>query len=317
MPDNTPFDPARFPTSTLLSVNGIELEVFEAGREHGGRPVVLCHGFPEHAFSWRHQVRALVDAGHHVIVLNQRGYGRSSRPADVTAYDVEHLTGDLVALLDHLGHEDATFVGHDWGAMVVWWLALLHPARVHSLVALSVPYIARGPLPWIELMEQALGSDYYFVHVNRQPGVTDAALDADPARFLRNLYRTSDAPPAPTSGNWLMEVAAQDVPTGEPLMSDRELAVLVDAARATGFTGGLNWYRNLDRNWHLLADVDPVVHTPALMVYGERDTVMRAPDLADLVPAVEVVTLDCGHWIQQERPQETNRLLLDWLVRRG
>lgn len=311
------YDPADFPAATRVPVNGIELEVVEAGREHGGPPVVLCHGFPEHAFSWRHQLQVLADAGHHVIVPTQRGYGGSSRPVDVAAYDVEHLTGDLVALLDHHGYADATFVGHDWGAMVVWWLSILHPERVRSLVALSVPYVERGPAPWIDLMEQALGGDYYFVHVNRQPGVADAVLDADPARFLRNIFRSTDAPPGPPTGMWLIDVARQSDPAGEPIMSDRELDVFVAAARQAGFTGGLNWYRNLDRDWHLLADVDPVVRQPALMVYGARDTVMRPPDLARFVPRVEEVTLDCGHWIQQERPQETNRLLLDWLARHG
>ena len=131
--------PIDFPQPTLIPVNGVELEVFDAGRENAGNPIVLCHGWPEHAFSWRHQVPALAAAGYHVIVPNQRGYGNSSRPADVTAYDIEHLTGDLVALLDHFGYEDATFVGHDWGANVVWGLTLLHPHRVTRVINLSLP----------------------------------------------------------------------------------------------------------------------------------------------------------------------------------
>jgi pimeloyl-ACP methyl ester carboxylesterase len=134
-----PREPTDFPEPTLISVNGVELEVFEAGRENAGRPIVLCHGWPEHAFSWRHQMPALAAAGYHVIVPNQRGYGNSSRPAEVTAYDIEHLSGDLIALLDHYGYEDATFVGHDWGAMVVWGLTLLHPRRVQRLINLSLP----------------------------------------------------------------------------------------------------------------------------------------------------------------------------------
>jgi len=158
-------------------VNGVELEVFEAGQENTGNPVVLCHGWPEHAFSWRHQIPALAAAGYHVIVPNQRGYGNSSRPNDVTDYDLEHLTGDLVALLDHYGYEDATFVGHDWGANVVWGLALLHPQRVDRVINLALPYQERGELPWIEFMETVFGDDFYFVHFNRQPGVADAVLD--------------------------------------------------------------------------------------------------------------------------------------------
>lgn len=304
-----------FPEPTYVAVNGVELEVFEAGREHG-RPVVLCHGWPEHAFSWRHQVPTLVAAGHHVIVPNQRGYGGSSCPDDVTAYDLEHLAGDLVGLLDHYGYDDATFVGHDWGAMTVWGLALLHPDRVNGVVALSVPYPERKEKPWVEQIEDMLGSDFYYVHFNRHPGVADAVLDEDPARFLRNLFRTDEPPRPPQPGMAMIDLARAEVPLGEPLLTDAELDVFVSAFASTGFTGSINWYRNADRNWHRLADVDPVVRVPALMLYGERDVVPRAADLTTFVPDVEVVTLDCGHWIQQERPQETTAAIVDWLARR-
>ena len=124
---NKSINSIEFPKSTMISVNGIELEVFEAGKENKGKPIILCHGFPENAFSWRFQIPELVKAGYHVIVPNQRGYGKSSCPTEITAYGIEHLTGDLVALLDHYGYEKATFIGHDWGANIVWSLALLHP----------------------------------------------------------------------------------------------------------------------------------------------------------------------------------------------
>ncbi|MEI5033661.1 alpha/beta hydrolase [Streptomyces sp. S1A(2023)] len=187
---------AEFPEPTLIQVNGVELEVFEAGRENKGKPIVLCHGWPEHAITWRRQMPVLAAAGYHVIAPNQRGYGNSSRPTEVTDYDIEHLTGDLVALLDHYGYDDATFVGHDWGAFVVWSLAQLHPDRVNKLINLSLPYMERGETPWIEAMETFLGGDFYFVHFNRQPGVADAVLDANTSRFIRNLYR-KNVPPAP------------------------------------------------------------------------------------------------------------------------
>jgi pimeloyl-ACP methyl ester carboxylesterase len=316
-PDAATSASAAFPEPTRISVNGVELEVFEAGRAAAGRAVVLCHGWPEHAFSWRHQVPALVAAGYHVIVPNQRGYGRSSRPTEVTDYDLEHLTGDLVALLDHYGYDDATFVGHDWGAMVVWGLAVLHPDRVNTVINLSLPYQERGEVPWIALMEAVLGGDFYFVHFNRQPGVADAVLDENTSRFLRNLYRKNEPPAEPAPGMAMINLARAETPRGEPVMSDDELAVLVSAFESSGFTGGINWYRNLDRNWHLLADVDPVVHQPALMIYGARDTVARSENLTTFVPHVDVVTLDCGHWIQQEKPEETNRAILGWLADRS
>ena len=306
-----------FPKPTLVAVNGVELEVFEAGRENKGKPIVLCHGWPEHAFSWRHQVPALVAAGYHVIVPNQRGYGNSSRPEDVTEYDIEHLTGDLVALLDHYGYQDATFVGHDWGAMVVWALTLLHPSRVANVINLSLPYQERGEQPWIELLEQFLGVDYYFVHFNRQPGVAAAILDENASRFLRNLYRKNVPLQAPEPGMAMINLARAETPLGEPVMSDGELAVFVSAFEKAGFTGGINWYRNLDRNWHLLADVDPIIRQPALMIYGDRDVIPKSEKLADFVPNVDVVSLDCGHWIQEEKPDETNQAILNWLAQKS
>ncbi|MFE0582663.1 alpha/beta fold hydrolase [Streptomyces sp. NPDC058874] len=305
-----------FPKPTLVPVNGVELEVFEAGQENAGRPIVLCHGWPDHAFTWRHQMPALAAAGYHVIAPNQRGYGNSSRPAEVTDYDIEHLSGDLVALLDHYGYDDATFVGHDWGAFVVWGLTLLHPTRVNKVINLSLPYQERGEKPWIESMEAMLGGDFYFVHFNRRPGVADAVFEDNTIQFLRNLYRKNQPPPEPQPGMALINLAYARTALGEPIMSDGELAVLVSAFETSGFTGGINWYRNLDRNWRLLAAVDPIIHQPALMIYGDRDPVARSENLTEFVPHAEVVSLDCGHWIQQERPEETNQAILTWLDKR-
>jgi pimeloyl-ACP methyl ester carboxylesterase len=305
--------PADFPEPTLISVNDVELEVFEAGQRNAGKPIVLCHGWPEHAFSWRHQVPVLAAAGYHVIAPNQRGYGNSSRPTEVTEYDIEHLSGDLVALLDHYGYEDATFVGHDWGAFVVWSLAQLHPNRVNRVINLSVPYQERGERPPIEWMEETFGGDFYFVHFNRQPGVADAVLDEHTAQFLRNTFRKNEPPMEPQPGMRMINLARAEAPLGDPIMSDSELAVFVSAFEASGFTSSINWYRNLDRNWHLLADADPVIQQPALMIYGDRDSVAKSANLAEFVPNVEVVNLDCGHWIQQEKPEETNEAILGWL----
>lgn len=310
----TVFNPGDFPKPKLISVNGIELEVFEAGQQNS-KPIVLCHGWPEHAFSWRYQIPALVEAGYHVIVPNQRGFGNSSRPTEVTDYDIEHLSGDLIGLLDHYGYEDATFVGHDWGAMVVWSLTLLHPDRVHKVINLSLPYQERGEIPWIEFMEDLLGQDYYFVHFNRQPGVADAVLNANTFQFLRNLYRKKVPLTALQPGMTMINLARAESPLGEPVMSDEELEIFVSAFQSSGFTSSINWYRNLDRNWHLLAEVNPIIQQPTLMIYGDRDLIPKSERLAEFVPNVEVVSLDCGHWIQQEKPEETNQVILEWLKR--
>jgi len=304
-----------FPTPTLIPVNGVQLEVFEAGQEHAGDAIVLCHGWPEHAYSWRHQIPALAKAGYHVIVPNLRGYGNSSRPADVAAYDLEHLTGDLVALLDHFGYEDATFVGHDWGANVVWGLAQLHPDRVRRVINLALPYQQRGEQPWIEFMEAVFGDDFYFVHFNRQPGVADAVLDDNADRFLRNLYRKNVPVAEPEPGMAMINIALAEAPLGDPVMSEDDLAVFVSAFDVAGFTGSINWYRNMDRNWHLLADVAPVVQQPALMIYGDQDSIPKSENLAEFVPNVDVIRLDCGHWIQQEMPEQTTTAILSWLQR--
>lgn len=306
-------DSIEFAEPTLISVNGVQLEVYEAGKENAGQPIVLCHGWPDLAYTWRNQVPALVAAGYHVIVPNQRGFGNSSRPTEVTEYDIEHLTGDLVALLDHFGYDNATFVGHDWGAFVVWGLSLLHPTRVNKVIALSLPYPARGETPWLEFLEAMLGSDYYFVHFNRQPGVADAVLDANTQRFINNLYRRNEPIAAPQPGMAMISLALAESAPGEPLLSNDELAVYVAAFESTGFTSGINWYRNFNRDWHQLGGVEPLIEQPTLMIYGARDAVHQAENLTQFVPNAEVITLDSGHWIQQERPHETTEAIVNWL----
>lgn len=309
----TKFNPIEFPKPTMISVNGIELEVFEAGQQNTGNPIVLCHGFPEHAFSWRHQIPALVKAGYHVIVPNQRGFGHSSRPTEITAYDIQHLSGDLVALLDHYGYKNATFIGHDWGANIVWGLTLLHPERVNKVINLALPYQERGEKPWIEFMEEIFGGDFYFVHFNRQLGVADDILDKNTSQFLRNIFRKNVPLAPPEPGMLMINLARAQKSLGDPIMDESELSVFISAFESSGFTGGINWYRNLDRNWHLLADVNPIIKQPTLMIYGNHDMIPKFERLPEFVPNVEVASLNCGHWIQQELPKETNQTILRWL----
>ena len=261
---NESINSIEFPKSTMISVNGIEIEVFEAGKENKGQPIVLCHGFPENAFSWRFQIPELVKAGYHVIVPNQRGYGKSSCPSEITEYSIEYLTGDLIALLDHYEYEKATFIGHDWGANIVWSLALLHPEKVNKIINLALPYMQRGEKPWIEWMEEIFEPDNYFVHFNRQVGVADAILDENKSQFLSNLFRKNVPLAIPEPGMIMINLAKAEKSLGAPLMSKNELAVYVSAFEKSGFTGGINWYRNLDKNWHLLADVNPIIQHPGL-----------------------------------------------------
>ncbi len=304
-----------FPPAQRITTNGVELEVFTLGE---GKPLIFCHGWPELAFSWRHQIAALAAAGYHVIAPNQRGYGHSARPAAVEDYDINHLCQDLTGLLDHFGYEDAVFVGHDWGAIIVWNLAMLHPNRVRGLINMSVPFMERGSSPWVDFWEQHLGGDFYIVHFNRQPGVADAVFAANTPQFLRNMYRTNQWQAAPVElgeGMAMINIAAATDMPGELLMSEEELAVFVESFEHSGFTGGINWYRNFDRNWQLLADVEQLVEQPALMLYGDYDMVPKSANLEQFVPNVEMQSLPCGHWIQQERPAEVNELMLEWLGR--
>ncbi len=288
-----------------VATNGIELAVHDEGN---GPLVVLCHGFPELAYSWRHQIPALVDAGYRVLAPDMRGFGGSSAPTEVEAYDVITLCGDLVGLLDALEETSAAFVGHDWGASVVWQLAVLHPDRVRAVAGLSVPFVPRAPAAPIPIMRRHLGEDFYIVWF-QQPGVADAALASDVRRTLT------------TSRQWTASWADED---GAELkrpawMTEDELAVYVDSFTRTGFTGGLNWYRNIDRNWELTEPVaERRIEAPALFLTGELDPVRRfmpAEAMNGWVTDLRqnVIVPGAGHWVQQQEPEAVNAALLEFL----
>jgi len=287
-----------------IAANGIELNVLDEG---SGPLVVLCHGFPELAFSWRHQVPALTGAGYRVLAPDMRGYGRSSAPARVEDYDVVTLCGDMCGVLDAVGEDSAIFVGHDWGANVTWQL-VLHPERVRAVAGLSVPFVPRAPAAPIPIMRRHLGEDFYIVWF-QQPGVADEALARDVRRTLT------------TSRQWTAQWAEEDglPPKPQPWLSEEELAVYVQAFARTGFTGGLNWYRNIDRNWELTADAaQRRVDQPALFLTGERDPVRRfmpAEAMRGWVTDLraEIVVPGAGHWVQQQEPDAVNAALLDFL----
>jgi pimeloyl-ACP methyl ester carboxylesterase len=307
-----------FPEPTFYNTNGINMAVYEQGE---GFPVILAHGFPELAYSWRYQMPVLANAGYRAIAPDQRGYGLTDKPEPVDAYDLQHLCGDMAGLMDALNLEKAIFVGHDWGGPVVWNMPLRYPDRVAGVVGMSVPFQPRGEVDPVAFLEQAFGPDHYIVHFNRQPGVADAAFARDPRRFFNNIFRKrmwggGSAPSEEVSFDVsLMNILDVTDPPGEALMSEEEMDVFVEAFSKSGFTGGINWYRNITRNWETSADIIQRIDVPCAMIYGKYDIVPKGGDVSAHVPNLESITLECGHWIQQEKPDETNEFLVQWLKR--
>jgi pimeloyl-ACP methyl ester carboxylesterase len=316
--------PLRLPDGS--SEPGLTLSVHDAG---AGPAVVLSHGFPELGYSWRHQFAPLVAAGFRVLAPDQRGYGASDRPEPIAAYDIHHLCGDLVGLLDALGIEKAAFVGHDWGGFVAWAMPYLHPDRVAGVVGVNTPLMPRSPMPPTQLMRAMVGGqdEKLYILWFQQPGVAEALLDRDPALVFEKLLR---------SGVPLEEVARRAGPDmdmnpfrrlaelesfGEPIGGADERAHYAAVFARTGFRGGINWYRNFDRNWETAPAIGAApIDVPSLMICAAWDPALR-PEMAAGMPALcrdlETVTIErCGHWTQQERPGELNHLLVDWLRRR-
>lgn len=310
----------------LVDTNGVRLLLTEAG-EPGAPVVVLAHGFPELAFSWRHQIPALAAAGYHVLAPDQRGYGRSSAPAAVDAYDIHHLTADLVGLLDDVGADRAVWVGHDWGAPVVWNAALLHPERVAAVAGLSVPPTPRPREKPTAVWRRLFGENFFYILYFQQPGVADAELGADPARTLTRMFGGL-RPPADrdAAARMLTPGPAGFIdrlpePDGLPgWLNQAELDHYVAEFTRTGFTGALNWYRNFDRNWETTAHLaEATTAAPALFMAGSADPVLgftRRDRATDVVtgPYRELVLEGAGHWLQQERPEQVNAALLEFLA---
>jgi pimeloyl-ACP methyl ester carboxylesterase len=290
-----------------VDVGGIELHVAECGT---GPVVLCCHGFPELWYSWRHQLPALAAAGFRAVAPDQRGYGRSGRPEAVEDYDILHLGHDMVGLLDALGVDQGVVVGHDWGAIVAWHLAQAVPERLHGVAALSVPFWPRMPRRPTEMWKEIFGDQFFYILYFQAPGVADAQMEADPGAFLRLFMRRASSD---------VFDGTAEVPPRRTWLSDEEFGVYEAEFRRTGFTGGLNWYRNFDRNWELTAETATrKVEIPALFLAGERDPVLQfvSPEpMGEWVPGLResVLIPGAGHWIQQERPAETNEVLLRFL----
>jgi pimeloyl-ACP methyl ester carboxylesterase len=308
-----------------VDTNGVRLRVIEAG-DRGAPVVVLAHGFPELAYSWRAQIPVLADAGYHVLAPDQRGYGGSSRPDAIEAYNIHELTADIVGLLDDVGAERAAWVGHDWGAIMVWNAPLLHPDRVAAVAALSVPVVPRAKVPPTQALRRTFGENFFYMLYFQEPGVADAELNGDPARSIRQVMFGQPAPGdqgaalrmvAPGPEGFIDRLAEPD---GLPdWISQDELDHYISEFSRTGFTGGLNWYRNFDRNWETTPDLAGAkISVPCLFIGGSADPVLsftRRDRAAQVItgPYREVMIDGAGHWLQQERPDEVNAHLLDFL----
>ena len=316
-----------------VETNGIRMHLAEQG---AGPLVVLCHGFPESWYSWRHQLSALAEAGFHAVAPDMRGYGRTERPEAIDQYTLLHLVGDMVGLLDALGAETAVIAGHDWGAPVAWHAALLRPDRFRAVIALSVPYRPRGKVRPTTVMPQTENTVFYQLYF-QAPGTAEAELERDVRRSLRGIiYANSGDFPlrlpkdavgmVPRAGGLGSLMAAdqfaQNLP---PWLAESDIDFYAAEFARTGFRGGLNWYRNIDRNWELLAPfAGAKVSVPALYIAGDRDLVMSfqgmdqlIPNLAQFVPGLRgtVILPGCGHWTQQERAAEVNAAIVDFLRR--
>lgn len=309
-----------FPDPQFVDTNGLRMAVYEQGK---GPAVILVHGFPELAFSWRHQLPALAKAGFRAIAPDMRGYGQTDAPGGVDAYRMQNLIGDLQGLMDALDLERATFVGHDWGALILWHMAMLAPDRIERLINLNIPHYPRAPTDPIELTRERLGDDFYIVNF-QDSDEADRAFAADPTHFFNVMMRKNqisraqfDQLPPQMKVLSLLKVIERTESGGDPLLTDDERDYYVAAFEKSGFTNPINWYRNWTRNWEALEGVNQVIDIPTLFIGAVDDVVIAPEHIEAMRPLVTHLTVEmlapCGHWTQQERPDDVNRLIIDWL----
>ncbi|MFC1823366.1 alpha/beta fold hydrolase [Thermodesulfobacteriota bacterium] len=301
----------------------IDLAVYGAG---SGPTVVLCHGFPEIGYSWRYQIPALAEAGFRVIVPDQRGYGASDAPDAVEDYTLEHLTSDLVGILDHYEIEKAVFAGHDWGGFVVWCMPLAFPDRTAGVIGVNTPFM---PFPGTSLLRETFSNDEdLYILWFQQEGIAEGVMDSR-ARLvfeknMRGGIRTRRGMLSPDGpkrkANFFIDLETRKA-AGPEILSEAELNHYIEVYQRTGFRGGINWYRNIDKNFDLYPEMGKKkLDLPCLMVTAEWDFAL-SPSLADGMPQVcsdlEMHMIEkCGHWTQQEKPEELNRIMTHWLRER-
>ena len=320
------------PTNRVRVAPDVDLDVIIAG-DRGAPVVLLLHGFPESAYSWRHQIAPLADAGWRVIAPDQRGYARSSQPAGVDAYRADHLCDDAMALLDHDGAETAVVIGHDWGAIVTWHIAQRHPERCRGIIAASVPYT-----PWPDLPSRVLhaqhGDNFFYIKYFQEPDRPEAELDGDPERFLRSIIHVAsgegmgtlsggDLPAAGTGCTEYFEHIAGGRPqTLPPWLGADDLAVYVDQFTHSGFGPAINWYRNLDANHLLFSPIgESTITMPTGFIAGALDPViLTRPGYVDQMNERlpqhrgNILLPNIGHWVQQEDPDGFNQAMFDLLA---
>ena len=313
-------------THRIVETNGIRMHLAEMGT---GPLVLLCHGFPELWYSWRHQLRALAEAGFRVVAPDMRGYGQTDRPEAIDQYTLFHMLGDIVGLLDALGAEQSVIAGHDWGATVAWHAVQLRPDRFRAVIGLSVPFRARGSARPTTLMPQTDDAMWYQLYF-QEPGVAEAEYDRN-ARVVFHAGKISisgNALPAtrpfgmvPRHGRpFRWDAPAPPLPAW---LTEADVDFYTTEFTRTGFRGGLNWYRNVDRNWELLAPFDGLkVAVPALYIAGDRDPALKFPgmdrhiaDMAKFVPQLRdtIMLPGCGHITQEERAGEVSAAMIGFM----
>jgi pimeloyl-ACP methyl ester carboxylesterase len=321
------------PTHRTINTNGIQMHIAEQG---SGPLVLMCHGFPESWYSWRHQLTALAEAGYHAVAPDMRGYGQSERPEGIDQYTLLHLVGDMVGVLDALHAETAVIAGHDWGAPVAWHCALMRPDRFRAVIGLSVPYRGRGPVRPTTVMPQTETALFYQLYF-QTPRVAEAELERDPKSTVRRVLYAASGDASPGAGGAFEAGSGvgmvdrksgllggmTDPPELPHWLTAADLDFYASEFTRTGFRGALNWYRNIDRNWELLAPYSGAkVTVPALYVAGDRDLVVKFPgaeqtlaNLAKTVPQLrkQIMLSGCGHWTQQERANEVNSAMIGFL----
>ena len=309
----------------FITTNGIKMHYVEQG---SGPLVVLCHGWPESWYSYRHQIPALAAAGFRVIAPDQRAYGQTDKPEAIESYNILNLTGDIVGLVNGIGADSAVIVGHDWGAPVAWNSALLRPDIFRAIALLSVPYLPRGSGRPSDGMKALAGDQNFYQLYFQEPGKVEKELDADPRRSMAMmLYSASGDPPPSERWKFRFPKTMKFSETGvvpkklPPWLTEADLDFFANEFKHAGFRGGINWYRNFDRNWELTPFLDGAkLRQPAVFAAGELDVVGKmAPGIYEMAGAFtpnlkkKVIIPGAGHWIQQERPKEVNEILIEFL----